>query len=235
MEGYFENLPLMPLYESFGIKNFQSLEQLQSFTNLMWPEGNPILSEIMYSYFKQVSELENMVKRMVFESFGVEGYYDSLVESTTYRLRLMKYNAPGTDEAIVGFVPHKDYSFVTILGQNDVSGLEIQSKDGKWITVKPSTSSFIVMVGEVFMAWSNDRLHAPLHHVIMTGDGVRYSVAVLSQCEDTVQVPKEMVDDDHPLRYKPFSHNAYHAFVLTKDATTLKTKIKAFCGVDHLL
>lgn len=63
----------------------------------------------------------------------------------------MKYREPQEDEGNMGFIPHKDKSFMTILHQRQVKGLEIKTKDGEWILIDPSPSSFIVMAGDACM------------------------------------------------------------------------------------
>lgn len=92
-----------------------------------------------------------MVKRMVFESFGVEKNYDSLIESTKYLFRVMKYKGTQMEETKVGAPSHTDKSFLTILHQNQINGLEVQTRNGEWISVKPSASSFIIMNGDAFL------------------------------------------------------------------------------------
>lgn len=38
--GYIGPVPFMPLYESLGIENATTLDGVQKFTNLLWPNGN---------------------------------------------------------------------------------------------------------------------------------------------------------------------------------------------------
>ncbi|KAA8515883.1 hypothetical protein F0562_019062 [Nyssa sinensis] len=121
--------PNIPLYEGLGIDNAASLEGTQSFTNVMWPHGNDHFCETLYSFTKLASEVEQMVKRMVFESYGVEKCYESQVGSTTYILRVMKYRGPHMNETNIGVVNHTDKSFITILHQNQVNGLEMRFTD----------------------------------------------------------------------------------------------------------
>lgn len=92
-----------------------------------------------------------MVKRMVFERYGVKKYYDSHVASATYFLRLMKYRAPEMNETNQGCHVHTDKSFMTILHQNQVDGLELKTKDGEWIAFESSPTSFLVMAGDAFL------------------------------------------------------------------------------------
>lgn len=92
--------------------------------------------------------LDEMVRRMILESLGIERYYDEHLKSTSLLLRVMKYKGPHTQEKAIGINPHKDKNMLTILHQNQVDGLEVQTKFGDWIRAKPSQDSFILMVGE---------------------------------------------------------------------------------------
>ena len=86
---------------------------------------------------------------MILESLGVEKYMEEHLESTYYHLRVMNYKGPRTTETKLGLRAHKDKNIVTILYQNQVDGLEIQTKDGQWISVQPSSpDSFVVVIGE---------------------------------------------------------------------------------------
>ena len=96
-------------------------------------------------------ELNQIVTRMVFENYGVEKYYDSHMEDTIYRPRLHKYREVDDKETKLGLPVHTDKSFTTILHQNHVLGLEIQTKDGQWIGFDSSPSSFLFLAGDAFM------------------------------------------------------------------------------------
>lgn len=105
----------------------------------------------MLSYTKLVSKLDQMASKMIFESYGIMKHYDSHIESLTYLLRLMKYGVPKLkDSTNVGLAPHKDKSFISILHQNQVNGLEVKSKDGQWFQVEFPPSSFVIMASESF-------------------------------------------------------------------------------------
>lgn len=92
-----------------------------------------------------------MVRRMIMESFGIEKYIDEHLKATNYLFRMMKYSsAPDDDveETKIGLRSHTDKNIITILHQYQVEGLEVQTKDKKWIKAKPSPDSFLVMLGE---------------------------------------------------------------------------------------
>lgn len=85
---------------------------------------------------------------MILESLGLEKYMEEHMNSTNYLLRVMKYKGPQTTETKLGLNGHTDKNIVTILYQNQVEGLEVQTKNGEWINAKPSAHSFIAMIGD---------------------------------------------------------------------------------------
>lgn len=109
-------------------------------------------SEYMFKYTKVVEELNGIVTKMIFESYGVVKQYEEYIESTSYLLRLLAHKAPQQVEPELGFVAHTDKSFTTILHQNHVNGLMVETKDGSWIDVDfSSPTSFVVMAGDALM------------------------------------------------------------------------------------
>ncbi|EEF44854.1 probable 2-oxoglutarate-dependent dioxygenase AOP1 [Ricinus communis] len=216
----------IPLHESMGIEDADTPEAAQNFTNLMWPNGNDRFSECIHAYGKLVVELDKIVTRMIFESYGLGKYHDSYVESTCYVIRLLKTRAPKEDETVLGLGAHTDTSFTTILHQNQVNGLEIDTKDGKKINVDFSPTSFVVMAGDALMAWSNDRIKSPRHQVIMNGKVDRYSMGLFTFNNGNLQVPEELVNEDHPLTYKPFNHIEFLHFYQNNHRP-----IRFYCGI----
>ncbi|KAF9612985.1 hypothetical protein IFM89_004789 [Coptis chinensis] len=229
--GYIGQDKNIPHHEGIGIGDAAAIENVQSFTNLMWPEGNPSFCQTVHSYVHRVLNLEQMVKRMVFESFGLEKYVDSSIESTDYLLRLMVYTPQGSETR--GLPAHTDKCFVTVLHQNQINGLQVLTKEGEWFPLAPSSpKSFIVMIGESFVAWSNGRLHCPRHHVVMNGLDTRYAIAMFSFNKGIVETPEELVDEEHPLLYKPFHHlDLFRFYFSSEKARTERYTIQEYCAV----
>lgn len=108
-------------------------------------------SETTCLFTKVVAELDQVVMRMVSQSYGIENHYERLLETTSYLFRLIKYRERQQKETALGIVPHTDKSFMSILHQHQVPGLEIKTTYDQWILVDPSPSSFIVMAGDACM------------------------------------------------------------------------------------
>ncbi|XAR50596.1 hypothetical protein NMG60_11004957 [Bertholletia excelsa] len=229
--GYVGQIPVVPLYESLGIDDADTTQGIQNFTKAMWPNGNEKFSESMLSFSKLVAELEQVVVKMVFESYGVEKYYDAHLQSASYLCRVMKYRKPEKEESNMGFVSHTDKSFMSVIHQNEIDGLEIKAKDGQWFGVELLPSSFVVMAGDAIMAWSNGRIHSPHHRVTMNGEKARYSLAQFSFMNDMVKTPEELVADEHQLQFNPFNHLDFLEFYSKPENRKLESPLRTYCGV----
>ncbi|KAL3506427.1 hypothetical protein ACH5RR_031809 [Cinchona calisaya] len=173
-----------PQLEVTAIGDATSKEVVEGFTNLMWSsEKKYYVCEAIHSYSKQVAELQQMILRMVFESYGLEKYYESHKESIVYIYRVNKYRAVHMNESNVGFVPNTDLSFITVIHQNQINGLEVKSKDGIWIPVDIPSNCVVVVAGDALMAWSNGRIQYVIHRVIIS-----------------TEVPRKKTLEDQPAR-----------------------------------
>ncbi|GMN37307.1 hypothetical protein TIFTF001_006705 [Ficus carica] len=209
--------PFVPLYESLGLDNPTSFEATESFTRIMWPAGNDTFRESVRSFSKPVAELYETATRMVFDSYGVGRLYDSHIESAFYRVRFFKYSAPKPNESNVGMPTHIDMTFVTILHQHQVEGLQIRTKDDKYIAVQAKPSSFLFIAGEGLMAWSNDRIRVCEHRVILKENKGRLSLGFYALVNGVIKVPEELVDEEYPLSYKPIDYMDFLVNFFTND------------------
>ncbi|KAK7344981.1 hypothetical protein VNO77_15301 [Canavalia gladiata] len=228
--GYTGQVPSSPLFESFAVDNPSNIDDCQKFTRIMWPAGNDRFCESVNAYAKLLKELDQTVKKMVFDSYGLQKKKcEWFLESTNYAFRSYKYRIPEMDESKVGVNSHTDSTFITILHQK-VDGLEIKLKDGEWFQVDASPL-FCVMAGDAFMVWSSERIRACEHRVILKSKVNRYSLGLLSYSTNLVQTSEDMVDGEHPVQYKPFDHYAYVGFRFTEEAVKCTSRIKAYCGI----
>ncbi|KAK9054688.1 hypothetical protein SSX86_025767 [Deinandra increscens subsp. villosa] len=231
--GYVGQQPMAPLYESFGIEDVTTKEGVESFTKLMCPSGNQSLSESVLMYSTAVAKLHYIVMKMITKSYGIEEHYEAMHGSTTYLFKPTKYLPAQGAEKMLGITPHTDKSFMTYLTQDETNGLEICTKDGEWVEVDyPSSSSFVVMAGDAFMAWTNGRIESPNHRVMMAGDKERYSTGLFATIKDhIIQVPQQLVDENHPLQFQAFDHYKYMNFsIYTPEGMSSKCPIKTYCG-----
>ncbi|XP_057460089.1 probable 2-oxoglutarate-dependent dioxygenase AOP1.2 [Actinidia eriantha] len=140
-----------------GIDDANTMEGMQKFEKVMWPNGNDGFSDTF------VLKVNSRV--------GAMGGEDEIPKRRSN----------------MRFVAHTDKNFMTILHQNQVDSLEIKAKDSQWFGVELCPSSFVVMAGNAIMAWSNGRVHSPHHRVTMNGNKARYSLGQFSFMKGTVK------------------------------------------------
>jgi isopenicillin N synthase-like dioxygenase len=98
-----------------------------------------------------------------------EGFFDDKVDRSIGTMRLNYYPAqaappePGQLRASA----HTDYGGFTILSGEDVpGGLQVRTRDERWVDVPTSPTTFVVNIGDLLMRWTNDRWLSNLHRVV---------------------------------------------------------------------
>ncbi|KAK8925760.1 Gibberellin 20 oxidase 1-B [Platanthera zijinensis] len=223
---------------SYQLSDPNSLAAIQDYSGVIWPEGNTFFCNAAWKYASHMQELVQMIHMMILESLDLKDQYDSHIKSLTYSMRLSKYN----DDIFVKkdklvLPSHKDPNFVSIISQHKLEGLQVETFDGQWIHVAAKPHAFVVLLGEAFMAWSNGRFQAPKHHVKMEEFDKRYSMVYStfpSQKDNMVEIPKELVDKEHPLLFKPFNYYEYLHFRFSDEGEKHEDTLKAYCGVEQI-
>lgn len=225
LKGYVGQNPKIPLHESFGIDQGTSPEGIKTFADRLWTHGNDRFCKYVLEYAKVAEELDRMVARMIFESYNMPMCFEPYLKQANYLLRLLEHRGSGEDQPKQAFITHTDKSFTTILHQNQVNALEVETKDGQWIKVDfSSPTSFVVIAGDAIMVWTNDRIQAPRHKIVMNGNERRYSLGLFTFIRGIVHVAASLIDEEHPPKYKPFDHLELLKF-------SYSANIKDFCGV----
>ena len=142
-----------------------------------WPE----LAGFRTNLEKYNSELEKLaykLMRLALLSAGVQdlSVMAKFVPPTTW-LRLLYYPplATSSSQDLYSSAPHTDFGCLTILAQDDIGGLQVQSPDGVWLDVPKLENSFVVNVGDMLHRMTNGRLRSTPHRVINKSGQERYS------------------------------------------------------------
>lgn len=70
----------------------------------------------------------------------------------------------------------------------------------------------------------------------MSGNETRYSTGLFSAPVEgyIIKAPEEVVDDEHPLLFKPYEHAQFIAFCISEAGHGGPSSLKTFCGVQDL-
>ncbi|OMO52248.1 Oxoglutarate/iron-dependent dioxygenase [Corchorus olitorius] len=174
-----------------------------------WPE-NPL------DYRKLALEL----MRKITESLGLGPNY--LGEKMEDGMQVMAVNCyppcPEPDIAL-GLPPHSDYTCLTIVLQN-APGLEIlDTNDAQWKIVPHHRGVLQVQIGDHFEVLSNGLCKSVVHRAILNSERTRISIASLHSLgiDDKVGPAEELVDEQHPKKYKESSFRDFLDFLASND------------------
>ncbi|ABD54057.1 isopenicillin N synthase family dioxygenase [Jannaschia sp. CCS1] len=143
-----------------------------------WPDL-PGFRAACDAYTAALSDLGRNLMGLALQAIGTtdRAILDAFQTPTTW-LRLLHYppQSPQAPEDLYGSAPHKDFGCLTLLAQDDVGGLQVQTPSGDWVDAPPRPDAFIVNVGDMLHRMSNGRLLSTPHRVVNTSGRERYSV-----------------------------------------------------------
>nr|Q944Z9.1 RecName: Full=2-oxoglutarate-dependent dioxygenase AOP2 [Arabidopsis thaliana]AAL14665.1 2-oxoglutarate-dependent dioxygenase [Arabidopsis thaliana] len=140
------------------------------------------------------------------------------------------------EEKKLGLPCHTDKNLFTVLFQHEIEGLEVKTKDEKWIRVKPSPNTFIVIAGDSLCALMNGRIRAPYHRVRVTEKKrTRYTAAIFTcpKPDYVIEAPKELVDEKHPRLFRPFDYRDLFTFYHSEAGRKIQYTLQAYCAVSE--
>lgn len=128
-----------------------------------------------------------------------------------YFLRLLHYppvaEIPQLGQLRAG--EHADYGSISLLLQDAVGGLEIQTQQGEWIPAPSIPGTLVVNVGDAMQHWTNNKLRSTPHRVAIPLDAKtkisRYSIALFCDPNPGVELAclETCCSLAHPPAYEP--------------------------------
>ncbi|CAN0889283.1 Protein DMR6-LIKE OXYGENASE 2 [Linum grandiflorum] len=178
-----------------------------------WPTNPPEFRERVAEYCTRVREVALKLLGAISESLGLEKEYLTRDALGTHGQHMsVNYYPPCPQPDLTfGLPAHADPNAVTLLLQDDVSGLQVL-KDGKWISVNPIPYTFIVNLGDQIQVISNDRYKSVLHRAVVSSTKERISVPTFyCPSPDAIIGPaRPLVDEEHPAVYRNFTYAEYY-------------------------
>jgi isopenicillin N synthase-like dioxygenase len=96
-------------------------------------------------------------------------FFDGKIDKHISQLRIMHYPAPQA-APLPGQLragAHSDLGMMTLLySDNDIGGLEVMDRAGRWVAVPAIDGAFTVNLGDLMMRWTNDGWRSTLHRVV---------------------------------------------------------------------
>jgi isopenicillin N synthase-like dioxygenase len=183
-----------------------------------WPSGQDAFRESITEFF----EVCTMAAQRVFRAFAIaldipETYILDRHQADNYTLRLLHYpplkTVPKPGQIRAG--AHSDYGTLTLLFQDDVGGLEVQTATGDWISAPSIPGAILINTGDLTERWSNNVFRSTKHRVALPqpekAGRDRYSIAFFCQPDSDAEIaclPTCQSSDNPPL-YPPITSGEY--------------------------
>jgi isopenicillin N synthase-like dioxygenase len=174
----------------------------------LWPEM-PDFRDTMLDYFDRVWRLGRDLHRGFALDLGLEpDYFETRLDRPNATLRLLHYPQSTTppSEGQLGAGVHTDYGNVTLLATDEVGGLMVQDRSGRWLDAPVIPGTFVCNIGDCLMRWSNDVYVSTPHKVVNPGKD-RYSVAFFldPNPDAVVACLPTCVSAERPAKYPPIT------------------------------
>lgn len=202
-------------------------EGRRHFAPNLWPPAPAGFREAATAYYRAMSRLVLELMRLAALALDVEEtFFDDKVDRAIGTMRLNYYPAQAVPPAPgqLRASPHTDYGGFTILSGEDVAGgLQVRARDGRWLDVATTPTTFVVNIGDLLMRWTNDRWLSNLHRVVNPPreagpSPARLSIAFFSHPNYDVVI--EGLPSQGPPKYPPVRSGDYRDLKYAKTGLT---------------
>ena len=190
-----------------------------------WPD-TPGFKDTTQAYYAALEALAQRMLPLYARALDLSaGYFDMKCNHPFSSLRLSHY--PPVKEYAenqFGIAPHTDSTFITLLAQNKVPGLQIRRRDGVWIDAPVIEGTFIVNTGDTLHRWTNGRFLSTPHRAFNISDQPRYAIPYFfhPNAETLIEcLPTCRVEGEEP-RFPPMTMGDYMAWFRGKNYDHLR-------------
>ena len=179
----------------------------------LWPEV-PGFRDTMLDYYNAVWSLGKTLHSAFATELGIEtDFFEDKLSRPLATLRLLHYppRPAALDEGQLGAGEHTDYGCVTLLATDEVGGLEVHSRDGRWLAAPYIPDTFVCNIGDCLMRWTNDVYVSTPHRVVSPPGRERYSIAFFldPNPEAIVECLPGCASNETPAKYPPIRGDDY--------------------------
>jgi len=184
----------------------------------LWPAEVPEMRSAGYALYQGLDDLGARVLRALALHIGLpEHWFDDKIDHGNSILRPIHY-PPITSLEIpnVRAGAHEDINFITLLVGASAAGLEVLTREGRWLPVTTAGDTIVVNIGDMLQRLSNHVYPSTTHRVVNpAGAGAResrYSVPFFlhPNPDFVIDVLPHCIDAAHPSRYpQPITAHAY--------------------------
>ncbi len=146
-----------------------------------WPDFLPQMENHAMAYFEQAHKVAHHLMRGFALGLNLdEGFFLKTCSHPLSRTSFVYYPPQPKEmgQQQFGVGAHTDFGVLTVLCQDDVGGLQVQTTDGDWIEAPPVPGSLIVNVGDLLSRWTDGAYKSTPHRVVNSSGRERLSLVL---------------------------------------------------------
>ncbi|KAI9321865.1 hypothetical protein BX666DRAFT_1039177 [Dichotomocladium elegans] len=159
-----------------------------------WPAVPAEFHRTIEEFQKQVTRVALKMLQAMARSLEVIDYDEFMSwfggDDYGVRMKIVHYPPGSKDANGWGVGPHKDYGFLTVLLQDDIGGLEVQTHQGEWKEAAPVPNTFVINIGQTFERLTNKAFISTTHRVRVNHTHHRYSIPLFLAPSLDAQIPQ---------------------------------------------
>ncbi|KAF5453186.1 hypothetical protein F2P56_028106 [Juglans regia] len=183
----------------------------------LWPQDHGKFCDIIEEYEREMKKLAVRLMWLILGSLGISkedvkwaGPKGDFKDASG-ALQLNSYPACPDPNRAMGLAAHTDSTLLTILHQNNTSGLQVHREGTGWFTVPPLPSALVINVGDLLHILSNGSYPSVLHRAVVNRTRHRLSVAYLygPPASEEISPFSKLLGPSQPPLYRPVTWSDY--------------------------
>jgi isopenicillin N synthase-like dioxygenase len=182
----------------------------------IWPAEIPAFRETMQALFAAFDAVGARILSAIAIDLGLPAnWFDDAVRDGNSILRLLHYPPVAPDADGIRSGAHEDINLITLLLGAEEAGLELRTREGKWLAVDPPPGVLVVNVGDMLQRLTNHVLPSTSHRVVNPPPGrraiPRWSMPFFLHLRSDflIEPLPQCISADNPARYPPITAQDY--------------------------
>ena len=178
-----------------------------------WPAFIPKMQVSAMSYFTHAHDVAFHLMRGF--ALGLDLDESFFLKSCTAPLSRMAYvyypnQREEHGEQQFGVGPHTDFGVLTVLCQDAVGGLQVETINGEWVHAPPIDGTLIINVADLLNRWTDGVYKSTPHRVVNSSGGERLSlVFAFDPNPETIIDARDVFGHSHVSKEPPITCGDY--------------------------